>query len=126
MPIIEADFDSEKELENWVQANINDFFPGSIYIPGCSITTMSGKGGVPDGFVFNFQEYEWYVIEAELLTHGVWNHIAEQIIRFVVATQNPQAQRIVRDRLFEYIVSINKVKEAAAIFETTPERSCNN
>ena len=122
MPILEANFDNEKELENWVQANINDFFPGSLYIPGCLITTTSGKGGVPDGFVFNFQEYEWYVIEAELLAHGVWNHIAEQIIRFVVATQNPHVRRIVRDRLFEHILSTNKINETAEIFETTPER----
>ena len=78
MSILEADFDNEKELENWVKANIGDFLPGSICIPGCSITTMSGKAGVPDGFAFNLEENEWYVIEAELLKHGVWPHIAEQ------------------------------------------------
>lgn len=116
MPIVEAKFENEKELENWAQENINDFFPG------CSISTISGKGGVPDGFVFNLAEYEWYVIEAELLVHGVWTHIAEQVIRFVVATQNPQTRRTVRDKLFEYIATAKKIDEVAQQLETTPER----
>jgi hypothetical protein len=122
MAIVEEKFENEKELENWVKENIDDFFPGSIYIPGCSITTVSGKGGVPDGFVFNLEEYEWYVIEAELLVHGVWPHIAEQIIRFVVATQNPQARRTIRDKLFEYLDNAKILNEAAQKLETTPER----
>jgi hypothetical protein len=122
MAIVEVDFDSEKELENWVRENITDFFPDSIYIPGCSITTVSGKSGVPDGFVFNLEQYEWYVLEAELLSHGVWPHIAEQIIRFVVATQNPQARRTVRDKLFEHIDATKSIEAAAKKLDTSPER----
>jgi len=122
MAILETEFDNEKELENWVKANIEDFLPGAICIPGCRILTISGKGGVPDAFAFNLAEHEWYVIEAELLSHGVWPHIAEQIVRFVVATQNPETRRIIRDKLFEYLLTTEKLESAAKDLDTTLER----
>lgn len=122
MTISEVEYDSEKELEKWIVANIKDFLPKSIYIPGSMISTVSGKGGVPDGFAFNLSENEWYVIEAELLKHGVWPHIAEQIIRFVVATQNPETRRLIRDKLFEHLTDSKKINEAAAAMGTVTER----
>ena len=122
MAIREVDFDSEKELDDWVAHNISFFLPASIYIPGCTITTVSGKNGIPDGFAFNLEENEWYVIEAELLKHGVWPHIAEQIVRFVVATQNPQTRRIVRDRIFEHLEASGALAAAAKQLNTTTDR----
>jgi hypothetical protein len=122
LAITEDKFVNEKELDTWIAQNITSFLPGSIYISGFQVSTVSGKSGVPDGFAFNLEEQEWFVIEAELLTHGVWPHIAEQIVRFIVAMQNPQTRRKVRDRLFEDIVSRNVVDEASTVLETTRER----
>ena len=56
MAIIEAAFENEKELQNWIENNLNDFLPGAFFLPGCRIMTVSGKGGVPDGFAFNFDD----------------------------------------------------------------------
>jgi hypothetical protein len=38
-----------------------------------------------------------------LIEHGVWDHIAEQIIRFIVASKNDSTKRIIRDKFFEKI-----------------------
>lgn len=80
MAMIEAPFDTEKELGDWVRDNLDLFIPGAINIPGHQVSTTTGKRGVPDGFAFNLREKEWFVIEDDLLAHGVWTHIAEQIV----------------------------------------------
>ena len=122
MAISEAPFYSEQELHDWAAENIHTFLPNAIYLPGFQVTTSSGKKGVPDGFAFNFQEREWFVIESELLHHGVWNHIAEQIIRFVVAMQNPQSRRKIRDRIFEHLIDSGQTQTIANILNTNAER----
>lgn len=67
--INEADYDSEKELQDWVFSNINDFLSGSNLLNGFQITTVSGKNGVPDGFAFNFENREWF-----LKSYQLWNY----------------------------------------------------
>lgn len=122
MSIVEAPFADENELDSWVAANINDFLPSVRHIPGFRVNTISGKAGVPDGFAFDFTNREWYVIESELLAHGVWPHIAEQITRFVVALQNPDARRTVRDKLFDAIESADAVGKVSAELGIEPHR----
>lgn len=122
MSIKEAPFDSEKELEDWSFVNSNTFFGKSILLPGFRITTPAGKHGVPDGFVFNFDQRAWWLVECELLAHGVWQHIAEQITRFVVAGRNPSTLRQVRDKLFERIVAESLEEAVASVLKTTPTR----
>jgi len=122
MAITDAPFDLEKELEGWVYGNIDTFSPGCILLPGFRITTPSGKHGIPDGFVFNFQLRSWWIVECELLRHGVWPHIAEQLTRFVVAGQNPETLRQLRDRLFEEVLSRGLEKKVADLLETDATR----
>lgn len=105
MSITDAAFEVEKELEKWVHENAHNFFGDCILLPGFRITTPSGKHGIPDGFVFSFTRRSWWIVECELLKHGVWPHIAEQLTRFVVAGRNDQTYRQVRDKLFEAIMA---------------------
>ncbi len=120
--IKEEKYNSEKELQDWVFSNINTFLPGSNLLNGFQITTASGKNGVPDGFAFDFENKEWYIIECELLSHGVWPHIAEQITRFVVAAKNPDTLRKIRDRLFEHLVHGKITDQVCAALNITSER----
>ena len=62
------------------------------------------------------------MIESELISHGVWPHIAEQITRFIVALQNPSTKRIIRDHVFEYIISEELIGESCTALNTTRER----
>lgn len=120
--INEGSYDSEKELQDWTFDNINDFLPGSGLLEGFQISTVSGKSGVPDGFAFDFENREWFLIECELLSHGVWPHIAEQITRFVVALKNPETLRKIRDRLFEHLVDQRQTDAVCTALKSTRER----
>lgn len=122
MPITEADFENEAELDGWVRENHRLFIPDSIFVLPFKITTSSGKGGIPDGFAFNLSDREWHLIECELLRHGVWPHIAEQITRFVVALQNQSTLRMIRDKLFEQILACGDLDKAAQELGTTRDR----
>lgn len=122
MSIQEVTYENEKELDKWVAENIEAFIPDAVYLPGIRVSTVSGKGGIPDGFAFDLENNQWYVIESELLQHGVWPHIAEQIVRFVVAMQNQEARRAVRDHLFEAIVKSDSTEQACEALRTSPER----
>ena len=120
MAMHEAAFDAEKEIQDWVFEHIGEFLPGCILTEGFKIITVSGKGGIPDGFAFNLEEKSWYVIECELLEHGVWPHIAEQMTRFVVALKNPESLRKVRDRLFEALENRGLTEEACRLLKAEP------
>lgn len=122
MAITDAEFDSEEELETWTFANCSTFFGNAILLPKFRITTAAGKHGIPDGFVFNFDQRAWWVVECELLKHGVWTHIAEQITRFVVAARNPASLRQVRDKLFEAVLTGNQQDAVAKALKTNPTR----
>lgn len=122
MSISDAQFDNEKELQDWAFANSHTFFGDSTLVGGFKITTPSGKGGVPDGFVFNFAQRSWWVVECELLAHGVWPHIAEQVTRFVVAARNPTTLRQIRDKLFEQILETGKQDVVMAALGSSPHR----
>ncbi|MBA3483200.1 MAG: hypothetical protein H0T51_15435, partial [Pirellulales bacterium] len=115
MPIVERPFDSEAELEQWAFANLEQFFGKCLVLGKFQITTPAGKVSLPDGLAFNLLTREWYVLEAELLKHGVWPHIAEQVTRFVVSLQSQDTLRKIRDRLFEHVLESGKQQEFAEI-----------
>jgi hypothetical protein len=120
--ISDQSFDNEKELETWAFANYGTFFGTSVLLNGFRITTPTGKHGLPDGFAFNFAQRQWWVVECELLSHGVWPHIAEQITRFVVAARNPATLRQIRDKIFEQVLLEGKQDAVSAMIGTTPTR----
>jgi hypothetical protein len=122
MSITDAKFDLEKELEEWVFENIKNFFGDCILLSGFRITTPSGKHGVPDGFLFNFTRRSWWIVECELLAHGVWPHIAEQLTRFVVAGRNVNTLRQVRDKVFDQIIARNLESQVSMDLGTEPTR----
>ena len=122
MAIVEAEFEAERELESWVKGEFSTFLPASVLTDGFLVSTPSGKKGVPDGFAFDFEGRQWYVIECELLKHGVWPHIAEQVTRFVVAMKNPGSLRTVRDRLFEHVMQVGTSDDVARQLGCVPER----
>lgn len=122
MSIVQTPFTDERELQQWTTENLDSFVPDAFHVPGCQVTTITGKSGVPDGFAFSFRNREWYVIENELLNHGVWPHIAEQVVRFVVALQNPASRRRIRDRLFDALEAAHKVEGVAAQLGASRDR----
>lgn len=122
MSIAEDQFDDEAELQKWAQENISTFLGNCVYLKGFMARTASGKGCVPDGYAFDFKQHEWYLVEYELLEHGVWPHIAEQVTRFVVAMQNPASLREIRNQLFEHLIASNLAGAVASQLQIASER----
>ncbi|MGA3016904.1 MAG: hypothetical protein ABSF62_07270 [Bryobacteraceae bacterium] len=106
---IAAPFSSEQELETVVQSNAEFIFgPDSIYLAKSVIRTPDGTGTIPGGFVVDIAARRWFIIEAELASHSVWNHIAPQVAKQITAASQPTSRR----ELTEIVV--NRVKENAA------------
>ena len=91
---IQVPFDSEEEIESVVVENSTDIFgPDSIYFPKTLIKTSGGTGTIPDGFVIDLAERRWFIVEAETSKHGVYEHIARQVAKQIVASKQPETRK---------------------------------
>jgi hypothetical protein len=99
---IKSPFDSEAELEQVIVDNYEYLFgPTSFYLPKAKIKTADGVGTIPDGFAIDIGQKKWYLVEAELMHHSVWNHIAPQVTKQLLASQ----QAITKRTLVDFAVS---------------------
>ncbi|MEM9549276.1 MAG: hypothetical protein AAGA77_25040 [Bacteroidota bacterium] len=91
---IEAEFDSEQELEDVVIENYELIFgSNSIFLPKKIIKTSDGSGTIPDGFAIDLDSKNWFLMEAELAKHSVWSHIAPQVSKQVIAAAQPESKQ---------------------------------
>lgn len=109
---IKSPFNSEAELELVVLNNYEYLFgPTSFYLPKTKIKTADGIATIPDGFAIDIEQKKWYLVEAELIYHDVWKHIAPQITKQLLASQQAITKRILTDLSVEQYKSDNSVKE---------------
>jgi hypothetical protein len=95
---IKSPFDSEAELEQVIVENYEYLFgPTSFYLPKTKIKTADGVGTIPDGFAIDIGQKKWYLVEAELMHHSVWNHIAPQVTKQILASQQAITKRTLID-----------------------------
>jgi DNA polymerase III delta prime subunit len=66
-------------------------------LPKALIKTGDGSGTIPDGFAIDLASKKWYLVEAELLHHNVWGHIAPQVSKQAIASLQPLSKRIIED-----------------------------
>lgn len=109
---IKSPFDDEAELEKVIIDNYEHIFgPSSIYLPKRKIRTGDGTGTIPDGFAIDLASYKWYLVEAELLHHSVWNHIAPQVSKQVIASLQPYSKNIIQDLAVETYLDDDVTRE---------------
>jgi hypothetical protein len=114
---IQAPFSNESELETVVVENAEYIFgPSSIYFPKRLIRTVDGTGTIPDGFVIDPSSRQWFVVEAELLKHGVWTHIAPQVAKQIIAASQPLTRQLLTE------LSVEKVREDEGVKEKFTEQ----
>ena len=119
------DFESEDEFEKAVVDNSKLLFgKDSVYI---NIKKRLGKNesyhkGVPDGYTIDFtskKQPQLYFVENELVTHDVYNHISEQLVRFNAVMKTSPNQ--IRNKLLEIIKSDSKLlSEITGYLKETP------
>lgn len=109
---IKAPFRNEDELEQVVVSNYEYIFgPTSIYLPKKLIKTGDGTGTIPDGFAIDLGSRKWFLVEAELLHHNVWSHIAPQVAKQVIASLQPLSKKIIEDLAVEQYQNDQTTKE---------------
>jgi hypothetical protein len=109
---IKSPFDNEAELEQVIVDNYEYLFgPTSFYLPKAKIKTADGVGTIPDGFAIDIGLKKWYLVEAELMHHSVWNHIAPQVTKQILASQQSITKRILIDLAVQQYQTDNNTKE---------------
>lgn len=102
----------EKEFHPAVRRNSKEIFgKDSLYFDVRHILrTASGIGSIPDAYVISPSKSKWYVVEIEFSSHPVYDHIVNQLTKFMngVANQNTRDQII--DMLYEAICENTDMK----------------
>jgi len=97
--------EEEKEFHPIVKKCSKQIFgEDSIYFDvKHTIKTVSGIGSIPDAYVINLATDEWYVVENELSSHPIYDHIVKQLTNFINGIENPAARNEITDILYSEI-----------------------
>ena len=107
--------DEEKEFHPLIKAQSKEIFgKDSIYFDvKTTIKTASGIGLIPDAYVIDLAEpYEWYVIENELSTYPVYEHIVKQLTKFINGIDYQNSRTQILELLYEEINRDSTVRAA--------------
>ena len=87
---------NEDEFEQVVREHAQDIFgEQSIYLDRKQkLKSLSGIGSIPDGYVIVFGDSpEWHIVEVELSSHPLHDHIVSQVSKFINGINNPITQK---------------------------------
>jgi len=106
----------EKEVEEFhpiVKEHYKEIFGiHSIFIEGSKLKSEAGKGSVPDGFIVELNEKpNWYIVEIELSTHELYDHIVNQVGRFINGIKYTETQKKLIEAVYHHIQD-NKQRKA--------------
>ncbi len=105
---VPSPFTSEAELRNLVIENPNYFFGKSSFsLSKGQISDNEVFGQFTDGFVVDISNRKWFVINSSLSKYNVWNHIAPQVVRQLIAAEQPTPKRLLIELVMQQI-KINK------------------
>jgi len=110
---IEYSPEHETEIETFISKHSNEIFGKDAFYFDIKkkIQTLSGVGTIPDGFAITINPNYWYIVEAELSSHSVYQHMIPQISKFISAWNNENNQKELVKTLYQYI-TFDKVLEA--------------
>lgn len=86
---------SEDEFEQVVKEHTQEIFgEQSIYLDRKQkLKSLSGIGSIPDGYVIiPGDSPQWHIVEVELSSHPLHDHIVSQVGRFISGVNNPRAR----------------------------------
>jgi len=87
---------AEDELEQMVKEHAQDIFgEQSIYLDRKQkLKSLSGIGSIPDGYVIILGDApHWHIVEVELSSHPLHEHVVSQVGKFIGGISNPNTQR---------------------------------
>lgn len=98
--------DEEKEFHPLVKAQSKEIFgKDTIYFDvKTTLKSASGIGSIPDAYVIDLKEpNEWYVVENELATHPVYDHVVKQLSKFINGIDNQDSRTQILELLYNQI-----------------------
>jgi hypothetical protein len=106
----------KQEIEEFhpiIKEHYKDIFgQNSTFIDGNKLESSAGKGSIPDGFVITLSDVpQWHIIEIELSTHQLYDHIVNQVGRFINGIRNIETQKKIIEAVYHYIQD-NKQRKA--------------
>ena len=66
-------------------------------------SSLSGIGSIPDAYVIDLSKRELYIVEIELSSHPVYDHIVKQLTKFINGIENPHTRNQIINMLYEEI-----------------------
>ena len=113
---------SEDEFEQVAKEHTQEIFgEQSIYIDRKQkLKSLSGIGSIPDGYVIILGTVpQWHIVEAELSSHPLDQHIVAQVSRFITGIKNPNTQRDIVGAMYNEVTKNGylklKVEEACKV-----------
>jgi hypothetical protein len=107
-------FSKEEELESLVEENSKKIFgEDSIYFNlKKTLRSQSGIGSIPDGYVITLRKpYKWYIVEAELSSHPIYEHVVSQLTKFINGIKNSDTRKSLV-KSFHDLITSDTVQEA--------------
>lgn len=100
----EYSYSNEQELEESLKCHAKDMFgENSVFFEKQRLKSLAGMGSIPDGFVVDFANKCFYVVEVELSSHDVYQHIVNQLTRFINGMRNPKTHKRLVGSIYEEI-----------------------
>jgi len=105
--------ENEAELEVQIEDNHKHIFgESSIYFPKKKIRSKAGIGTIPDAYlIMPGKKPRWCILEVELASHSVYNHVFPQLTKFRRAIEDSASRRKIRDFFYDTITA-DEVLEA--------------
>jgi len=97
---------SEAELEEFVEAHSKRIFgEDSLYFPvKTKLRSLGGVGSIPDGYVLSLSKpYRWSIVEVELSSHRIFEHIVPQLNKFVQGIRDPNSRKRIVSAMYNEI-----------------------
>ena len=98
--------DSEADLEKTIEKNYKYIFGDNSFYFNFKrkVKSKSGIGSIPDGYLIIFNNIpEWYILEIELASHPLYNHIIPQLTKFNRAIEEISTKKSLIDMFYNEI-----------------------
>lgn len=97
-------YKDENELERMVVEHSEVMFGvDSIFFPKQKIKALSGIVTIPDGFILLMNDEKWYILEVELASHPLYEHIVVQVSKFNTAIKNSKTRKKLVDVFYDEV-----------------------
>ncbi len=117
------EYKKEAELEKMIIEYCKDIFgENSLYFDKQKIETKAGIKGIPDGFVISLDLKKWYILEIELASHDLYQHIVPQVTKFHKAYQSSDTRKKISRALYDNIKENPRKKTMLELIGITGEQ----